>query len=176
MHAVPTMTPRVGSCTQTQLMHYPLGLGVCNSAMHTDTGTSLHVTCPRRHAFTLDHCTTCRPLALHLRQHEPLSSWLRSCAVSLYDVSTLFSLFSFMCTSRQSNRGNERDKDKIQRQQRSRELSVDTTCTCRTMTLSCTCMALYHNNRHSGTCLRRPLKGPSKGGLCYQVVSLSRVI
>ena len=29
---------------------------------------------------------------------------------------------------------------------------------------------------YSETCLRRPLKGPSQGGLCYQVVSLSRVI
>ena len=140
------MTPRVGGCTQTQLMHYPLGLGVCNSVMHADTGTSLHVTCPRAHAFTLDHCMhcirTCSPLAPRLRQHEPLPSCLGSCAVSLYDVSTLFSLFSFMCTSRQSKRGNDRDKGKIQRQQRSRELSVDTTCTCRTMTLSCTCTCM----------------------------------
>ena len=29
---------------------------------------------------------------------------------------------------------------------------------------------------YSGTCLRRPLMGPSKCGLCHQVVSLSRVI
>ena len=29
---------------------------------------------------------------------------------------------------------------------------------------------------YSETCLRRPLEGPSKRGLCYQVVSLSRVI
>ena len=37
-------------------------------------------------------------------------------------------------------------------------------------------MSLYPNSHYSETCLRRPLEGPSKCGLCYQVVSLSRVI